>query len=194
VRVVARAVRFRLGKDTLEGPLRIDLRARPLGDRTDLSGSTFELDDTTRKWWARVSLPVAAVALGERPRLEARIVARTEDASPLAALIASQSATPKWALDALSTKGLEITGDLVAAKSLLEARGVRARSEGVDVGFELARRGEDERWAALVAAGPLRLGVGEAGGKTELRLVDAQPWFLRSIVAIRREDAPARVE
>jgi len=189
VHVDAQRLRIRIGAETMEGSFAIALHASQRQDSTDLAGSTAEFKSNessqTMDWWGRVELPTARFSARDSPRLRAQLVVQAKDASPLAAAIASNTAIPKWVLDAISTKGFAAEGEIVVAPSTLEARSVNARGAGVDLGFEFAKLGGEKEWALLVDIGLLTAGVDTANGKTDVLLFGARPWFREKTASLR---------
>ena len=188
-RFVAQSVRARVAGEALDGELRLDLHASEQGDSTVLSGSTVAFDGTVGSppvaWWARGSLRDAVLDARKGLRFRAHLAAEAKDASPLAAIVANDTAIPRWVLDAISTHGLAVTGDLLVSPSTFQARDVRARAAGIDLGFELAELGAEREWALLLDVGVVCAGVDVAGDQTDVLLFGAKPWFAKKTASLR---------
>jgi hypothetical protein len=180
-RIVGRGLRMRLGAQSMPGELVVALQAAARGDETDLSGSSISFQGAgtpdTLDWWGRVQLRETRLRLRPRPLFRTYITAEAKDASPWTALVASSTPIPQWVLSLVSTAQFEVTGELLATPSLLAARSVDADAKGADVRFELAKTQATTSWAMLLDLGAVVGGVGVAGGKTEVLLFGARPWF-----------------
>jgi hypothetical protein len=143
VAIAARGLRLRIGAQRMAGDLTVALNGKPEGAVTDLSGSqvAFKSDVAakTLDWWGRVRLHQAT--FGVRPGLLFRtyVSATAKDGSTLTALVADSTALPQWFIDAVLTKSLEATGELLVTPSIFAVRSVEAHAQGADVGFELGK-------------------------------------------------------
>ncbi len=180
-KLVARGLRMRMGAQSMPGELVVALQAVERGDRTDLSGSSISFQGAgtpdTLDWWGRVHL--RETTLRVRPRLMFRtfITAEAKDASPWTALVASSTPIPQWVLSLVSTAQFEVTGEVLATPSVLAARSVDADAKGATVRFELERTAAATNWAMLLDLGAVVGGIGVDGGKTQVLLFGARPWF-----------------
>ncbi|HTB72813.1 MAG TPA: hypothetical protein VK762_06200 [Polyangiaceae bacterium] len=186
---VAQEVHARVAGEALDGELRLDLHAIEQGGATDLSGSTVAFDGAVGSppapWWARGALRDALLDGRRGLRFHAHLVAESKDASPLAAIVANNTAIPRWVLNAISTSGLAATGDLLVSPSTFQARDVRARAAGIDLGFELAELGAEREWALLLDVGVVCAGIDVAGDQTDVLLFGAKPWFTKKTASLR---------
>ncbi len=186
---VAQAMHARVAGEALDGELRLDLHAAEQGGATDLSGSTVAFDGTVGSppapWWGRGALHDALLDARRGLRFHAHLVAEAKDASPLAAIVANNTAIPRWVLNAISTSGLAATGDLLVSPSTFQARDVRARAAGIDLGFELAELGAEREWALLLDVGVVCAGIDVAGDQTDVLLFGAKPWFTKKTASLR---------
>ena len=187
--VSVRNVRVQVGSQTMTGHVKVTVRAAQRGEVTDLAGTAVAFEDAggpeTIGWWGRVEATYARVRLRGGARLQARIAIRAKDAAPAVAMLANATAIPSWALDAISTKRLSATGEIVVAPRVLEARSVRALGDGVGLGFEFAKLGPEKQWALIVESGTLRAAVDAERGKTSVMLFGAEPWFLARSASLR---------
>ena len=110
-------------------------------------------------------------------RLRGQVTANAKDASPLAAMIAKNTAIPRFVLDAISTEGLVATGNMLVNPSTFQAESVTAHAAEIDVGFELAELGAEQEWALLLDVGAVCAGIDVSGSQTEVLLFGATPWF-----------------
>jgi len=182
VAITASDLRLRLGAQRMQGDLTVALSARQNGAVTELSGSQVAFKSTeaagTLDWWGRVQLRQATLSVRPGLRFRTFVSAAAKDGSPLTALVADNTALPQWVLDAVSTKGLEATGELVVTPSVFAVRSVEAHAQGADVGFEFGKiRKEKKEWALLLDLGVALAGVDVANGQTQVLLFGARPWF-----------------
>ena len=95
-----------------------------------------------------MQLGQATLSLVSGPRFRTSLRVAAKDASPLTALVADNTALPQWLIDAVSTKGFEATGEMVATPSVVALRSVRAHAEGADAAFEFGKIRKDRKeWA-----------------------------------------------
>jgi hypothetical protein len=179
--IAAHGVRIRIGAQTMAGELTVGLRATQSGDVTDLSGSHVEYKSAgapeTLDWWGRAQLRDASVRIHPEVRFRTRLSAEAKDASPVTALVASNTAIPQWLMNAVSTKQFEVTGGILMTSSVFAVRSLQAHAQGADVGFELSKIRANKDWALLLDIGAVVAGVDVANGKTQLLLFGARPWF-----------------
>lgn len=188
--VITQGLRARLGDEAIDGDLHIDVRARESNGSTALSGSTLAFNGTVgdppAPWWARATLPQALLDARGGLRFRGQIAANAKDASPLAAIVAKNTAIPRWILSAISTDGLVATGQLVVSPSTFQARSVTARSAGIDLGFELAQLGTEQEWALLLDVGAVSAGIdASSNSATDVLLFGAKPWFEKKTASLR---------
>jgi hypothetical protein len=179
--IAARDLRLRVGSARMVGDLTVALQATQSGGITDLSGSQVDFKSTgapdTLDWWGRVRLREATVQIRPAVRVRTQLAAEAKDASPLTALVASNTAIPQWVMNAVSTKQFEVTGEVLVTPSVFAVRSVQAHAEGAEVGFELSKIREDKDWALLLDVGAVVAGVDVANGKTQVLFFGARPWF-----------------
>ncbi|HLK40105.1 MAG TPA: hypothetical protein VKU41_25290 [Polyangiaceae bacterium] len=189
-------LRAHVGTDAMAGELRVAVRGVENRGIADFSGSTlsFSEDDAggTKAWWGRVELQNARFDT-QNPRFSATLLAHAKDASPLTSIVKSNTAIPNWLIDAVSTKGLEVKGEVLAGPSTFEARSVTARTEGIDADVEYGKSGPKNEWAMLLDIGVLSAGFhGCAGRKTEVQLLDARRWFEEKAASVKTRFPPAQ--
>jgi hypothetical protein len=188
LQVAARDLRLRVGSEELAGALTLAMRATQNGGVTDLSGSQVEFKNDAPEsadWWGRVHLRDATVRLLPELRVRTQLSAEARDASPLTALVASNTAIPQWLLSAVSTKQLAVTGEVLLTPSVFAVRSMQAHAEGADVGFELSSIRADRDWALLLDLGAVVAGVDVANGKSQVLLFGARPWFQRKAASLQ---------
>jgi hypothetical protein len=188
--VLVQGLRARLGEEPIDGELHVDVRARESDGATILSGSTLAFNGTVGQppapWWARATLPQALLDARSGLRFRGQIAANAKDASPLAAVVASSTAIPRWVLNAISTQGLVATGQLVVSPSTFQARSVTARAAGIDLGFELAELGNEQELALLLDVGVVSAGIDVSShSKMDVLLFGAKPWFEKKTASLR---------
>jgi hypothetical protein len=189
VAIAARGLRLRIGAQRMEGDLTVALSGKSEGAVTDLSGSqvAFTSDGAakTLDWWGRVRLRHATLDVRPGLRFRTYVSATAKDGSPLTALVADNTALPQWLIDAVSTKSLEATGELLVTPSVFAVRSVEAHVQGADVGFEFGKiRNEKKEWALLLDLGVALAGVDVADGQTQVLLFGARPWFHKKVALL----------
>lgn len=189
VALAAHNLRLRLGAERMQGELTVALRAKPNGAMTDLSGSqlAFRSDGAagTLDWWGRMRLHQASFGVRPGLRFRSDVTAAAKDGSPLTALVADNTALPQWLIDAVSTKGLEATGELLVTPSVFALRSVEAHAQGADVGFEFGKiRMQTKEWALLLDLGVALAGVDVTDGQTQVLLFGARPWFHAKVASL----------
>jgi hypothetical protein len=179
--IEARRLRVRVGAGKLDGELTAALQATQRGRVTELSGSRFEFKSAgapgTLDWWGKAHLDEATVRIHPDLRFRTRFRAQARDASPLTAYVASNTAIPRWLIDTVSTKQLDVTGEVLVSPTVFALRSVQARARGADVGFEMSTIGADKEWALLLDLGAVVAGIGDDDGTTQVLLFGARPWF-----------------
>jgi hypothetical protein len=189
VAVAARNLRLRLGAERMQGELTVAVHAKANGAVTDLSGTriAFRSDGApgTLDWWGRVQLRQATFCVRPGLRFRSAVSATAKDGSPLTALVADNTALPQWLIDAVSTKGLEATGELAVTPSVFALRSVEAHAQGADVGFEFGKiRQQKKEWALLLDLGVALAGVDVSDGQTQVLLFGARPWFHAKVASL----------
>ena len=91
--------------------------------------------------------------------------------------MASNTAIPRWLIGTVSTKQLDVTGEVLASPTVIALRSVQAHARGADVGFEMSNIGTDKEWALLLDLGAVVAGIGNDDGSTQVLLFGARPWF-----------------
>ncbi len=167
------------GED-LAGELAIDVKASAKRSGTDLSGTTVEFSSPAApgetEWWVRARVDDGALSTGDGMTFRGSLSANAKDASPLAAFIAKESPVPRWLVDAVPTKRLQITGDVRLGPSVLVVRALQAKADGSSVELEFESLPQWSEWAMLLEAGIVHAGVRAGDGGTEVVLFNAEPW------------------
>ncbi len=195
-RVVAPNLKVNAWGETLAGELGVEIKASARRSGTDLSGTTIEfaspaVPDSTG-WWVRARVDDGALSTGKGLRFHGFLSANAKDASPLAAFIAKESPVPRWLVDAVPTKRLQITGDVCVGPSVLVVRALQAKADGSSVDFEFESLEQWTEWAMLLQAGPVRAGVRAGDGGTEVVLFNAEPWYREQIAVLRAIESRGR--
>lgn len=189
ISLAADDLRLRMGSKRMAGELNVTLKARQRGSETDLSDSeiSFRGEGPTGQadWWGRVRLGEASLAIAPALRFSAAVSAAFKDGSPLTARIADSTPIPGWLLDAVSTKDLDVTGDLLLTPAVFAVQSVQARAKGANIRFEFGHVGQTtNEWALMLDLGVTVAGVDVANGQTQLQLVGAGPWFQSKAAAL----------
>jgi hypothetical protein len=181
--IAVRGLHARLGSQSARGDAQLAVLARRSEHWIDVSGSTLVFtgtmgsDTAPEDWWAHAELQHAIIHPKNGMRLRADIRAAAKDALPIAMAVASDTPVPSWLVDAVSTKGFEATGEILATPSELEARNVKAHAQGVDARFAFLHRPPGTQWILWVDLGLLKVGVHSDDGKSDVVLLGAQSWF-----------------
>jgi hypothetical protein len=180
--VAARGMHARIGSTSAGGDATLGVLAHASGHSVDVSGSTLAFtgglgSDAPAGWWARAELQRAIFDPKNGMHLRADIRATAKDASPIALAVARDTPVPSWLVNAVSTKGFEATGEILATPSAFEARSVKAHAEGVDARFAFLHRPRATQWILWVNLGLLEVGVHSDDGKADVVVLGARSWF-----------------
>ncbi len=186
-------VRLRLADSTLEGDVRAKVSAVRRRNVTDLSGTTLAFDSEPRPktfgWWARVGLSDTELRLSGGAALRSHVHVSAQNGSPAAAMIAANTALPRWVIDAVPMNDLRADADVRVASSDFEVRSLSAHGDSDTIRAEYTSRRGSAAWALLVEAGPLHAGFDSADGKSQLVLFGVSRWFDDEVESLKaRED------
>ena len=92
-------------------------------------------------------------------------------------IYAQRSAMPRWLLRLTDAGQVDATGRFAFSDGALALDGVRVSNDRYTVDANLRLAKDDKQGRLLVQWGKLSLGVGMAGGKTDLRLRGARAWY-----------------
>jgi hypothetical protein len=95
---------------------------------------------------------------------------------------------PPWAESLLKMKGVTATADVALARSLVDVKSLEADGGAFHILGRYHAAGGKKDGAFLLDAGPLAVGVGLRGGKSEIVLAGPRTWFREQ--AERQEPAP----
>ena len=132
----------------------------------------------------------AAVRIHPDVRFRTRFTAQARDASPLTAYVASNTAIPRWLIGTVSTKQLDLTGEVLASPTVFALRSVQAHARGADVGYEMSTIGAHKEWALLLDLGAVVAGIGNDDGSTQVLLFGARPWFRQRTESLHALERP----
>jgi len=190
VAILARNLHVRVADRHLAGDLTMTLRAKEHGTETDVSGTEVAFRSAagpkTVDWWVRARMRQATLQVRPGFRFRSGVVASARDGSPLTALVADNTAIPHWLIDVVSTRSLEVTGDVLVTPSVFALRSVEAHAAGAYVGFELGKiRRDRKEWAMLLDLGAALAGVDVTDGHTQVLLLGARPWFQAKVALLQ---------
>ena len=197
VTMTARQLRLRVAGEHVRGDLTAVLRAKQSGSVTDISGTEIVFESggganatpETLDWWGRLRLQQASLCLRPSLRFSTRLSAAAKDGAPLTALVADNTAIPKWLIEIVSTKRLRATGEVLVTPSVLAVRSVEAHAQGADFDFELGKiRSEKPEWALLLDLGAAVAGVDVTEGHTQVLLFGARPWYRAKVESIQADE------
>ncbi len=180
--LAAHGMHARIGSTSAGGDAQLGVLVHASGHSVDVSGSTLAFtgalgSDAPAGWWARAELQHAVFDPKNGPHLRADIRATAKDASPIAMAVAHDTPVPSWLVNAVSTKGFETTGEILATPSAFEVRSVKAHAEGVDARFAFLHRPQATQWILWVNLGLLEVGVHSDDGKADVVILGARSWF-----------------
>jgi hypothetical protein len=195
--VVLRHLQAHIGTEPLVGSLAIHVVARRGEESTDLSDTevafqgapTSPSSAPTDGWWARAKLSKATLRRGPGSTLGATIHVTAKDASVASAVIATQTAIPKWVLDAVPMTHLDATGDLLVRPSSLQVRSLLARGDSDSVRLEYDSSPSSTEWALLVEEGALQVGFHLTNGGLDLAPFVGLPWFAARAASLRARES-----
>ncbi|HET8948269.1 MAG TPA: hypothetical protein VFQ07_14920, partial [Candidatus Polarisedimenticolia bacterium] len=125
--------------------------------------------------WGILKVPAADLRTGPPRMLYAHADLRAQNAQPLYRLVNAK--LPPWAESLLKMEGVTATADVALARSLVDVKSLEAKGGAFHIlGRYHAARGKKDG-AFLLDAGPLALGVGLRGGKSEIVLAGPRTWF-----------------
>ncbi len=188
------ALRGHLASKDLFGNLSIHLRARKDRDATVLSGSTFAFDSIVtvpagvrdEGWWGHAELPLAELRAADGPTFHARLHLSASDASPIWALVASQTPVPRWLLATLPMNHLEMTGELLANPGTLDIRSLSAQGGSDRIELEYSSQNKRTEWALLAEAGTIGTSFHMQSGHMDFVLVNARAWYEERVATLRK--------
>jgi hypothetical protein len=191
--VNARGVRARVGRTEVLGNLEVQLRARRIGDSTDLSGSTVEVTDAGEetaapagdRWWGRLVLRAATLRTKGGARFDANAHLAAKDATPATVLLSQNTGVPAWIANIFRMPVLDADAELQVAPSSFEARSLVARGGGTSIRVEYARREGRQEGAVLMELGWIDLAYDLSDGATGLVLLGSKGWFERKAGTMR---------
>jgi hypothetical protein len=195
--VLIRNMQAHFGTAPLAGSLSIRVVGRRGEGVTDLSGTEVAFDGAstspsrppTGGWWARARLSNATLRRGPDSALRATIHVTAKDASVAAAVVATQTAIPRWVLDAVPMTHLDATGDVLACPSSLRVRSLLARGDTDSVRFEYDSSSRNTEWALLVEEGALQFGFHQNHGALDFAPFVGVPWFTARTAEMRAPEA-----
>ena len=190
-----RDVRARVASTQLFGDLTASVRARRspgARETTDLSGSTFAIRragtgdaaPSDQGWWANAALRDAKVRTRDGAQFDAKIHVDAKDATPATALVAGNTAVPRWAADLFRMPVLDADGELRIAPRLLEVRSLVAKGGGQSLRMDYANRGDRHEGAMLIDVGAVEVGYDLTDGAMGLVLLGSEGWFARKQAAL----------
>jgi len=163
--------------------------------RTDFAGSRLEVRRVLVKrgheapwpWWGILEVPAAHLGAGPPRVLHAHARLRAQNAQPLYRLLNAQ--LPPWAESLLKMEGVTATADVAHARSFTDVKRLEARGGAFHIlGRYHHAKGKHDA-AFLIDAGPLVVGIGLAGGASEVVLATPRVWFRDQMA---RADVPSR--
>jgi hypothetical protein len=149
----------------------------------DFAGSRLEVrkvlvkrgNETPWPWWGILEIAAADLRTGPPRVLYAHANLRAQNAQPLYRLLNAK--LPPWAESLLKMEKVTATADVALARSFVDVKSLEAQGGAFHIlgRYHAIHGGKDG--AFLIDAGPLALGVGLSGGKSELVLVGSRTWF-----------------
>ncbi|HEV8201916.1 MAG TPA: hypothetical protein VGS03_18035, partial [Candidatus Polarisedimenticolia bacterium] len=165
-----------------EGQLRL-ARLDLHGGLLDFAGSHLEVrkvmvkrgKETPWPWWGVLELPAGDLRTGPQRVFYAHPALRAQNAQPLYHLLNAK--LPHWAEWMLKMEGVTATADVALGPSFADVKSLEARGGAFHILGRFHRAKELNDGAFLIDAGPLVVGVGLHGGKSEVALATPRTWF-----------------
>jgi hypothetical protein len=177
-----------LGKSTVvSGDVRgeVDLRRWSLdAGRVDVGGSRVELlrvkaPGGTDDWWANLQLASGTLDPTAPAQWHSQIVAEARDTRPFIGAFVEGSSLPQWLVPLLTADGLRVRGAVSVGPGEIALRDCIATAGVLHAQATLAKRGDSTSGVAVVASGPLAVGVELRDGGTHVELANAERWYHR---------------
>jgi hypothetical protein len=196
-RIVAQAVRAKIGASAVSGDVDVQVKARGSerdGESTDFSGTSVAITHAGAgdaraqpedAWWGTVDLAKATLSTRGGPRLEAQVHVKAKDASPATVLVSQNAGVPEWAANIFRMPILDATADLRFTKSSFEIRSLVARGGAQSIRMEYARHGERTEGALLADLGLVEVGYDLTDGATGIVLLGSETWFNGKVASMR---------
>lgn len=194
---VARAVRLRVGSESVAGTLSMKLSARPREGLTDISGTELSFDSVpaapgptqSKAWSAHAWLTAGSLRNRQRLGVWARVRLNATDVSLPDAIIADRTSIPAWVLEAVPMRRLDATCEVLATSSSLQVRSLVARGATDSVKLEYAASKTGSEWALLVQEGVLVAGFHSRDGGVDVAPFASSGWFEERAAAIRQSES-----
>jgi len=176
-----------------EGRLRL-ARLDLHGGLLDFAGSHLEVrkvmvkrgNETPWPWWGILEIPAADLRTGPPRVLYAHAALRAQNAQPLYRLLNAK--LPSWAEWLLKMEGVTATADVALGPSFADVKSLEARGGAFHILGRYHREKGTNNAAFLIDAGPLVVGVGLRGGKSEVEIATPRTWFRDRLA---RQDTPS---
>ncbi|MCL2450566.1 MAG: hypothetical protein FWD17_16585, partial [Polyangiaceae bacterium] len=185
--------RLAIGPSKASGNVRaeVDVRGWSLGSgRVDLGGSRVEVTSVrapgrTDDWWANVELASGTLDPGAFPAWHSQIVAQARDIRPFVGRLVEATSLPSWLVPVLTVDNLRARGALSAGREGLDLRNWSATAGPVRAQATLKKRGDATTGVAVLASGPLAVGIELREGRAHVELTDAEGWYRRKVAGER---------
>ena len=127
--------------------------------------------------WLRAHAPTARALMATPIELDGEATVAMADLRLLLEIYAERSAMPRWLLRLTDAGQVDAAGHFAFRDGALALDNVRVSNDRYSVKANLRLAKDDKQGRLLVQWGKLSLGVGMAGGKTDLRLRGARDWY-----------------
>jgi hypothetical protein len=196
-RIVAQAVRAKIGASAVSGDVDVQVKARGNereGESTDFSGTSVAIThagagdaraQSEDAWWGTVDLAKATLSTRGGPRLEAQVHVKAKDASPATVLVSQNAGVPEWAANIFRMPILDATADLRFTKSSFDIRSLVARGGAQSIRMEYARHDQRTEGALLADLGLVEVGYDLTDGATGIVLLGSETWFNAKVASMR---------
>lgn len=127
--------------------------------------------------WLRVHVPSARASVGTPLQFDGQARASMADLRLLLAIYAERSRMPKWLLRLADAGTVDASGRFRFFDNALLLDDVLVRNDRYTLDARLRLAQGDKQGRLLVQWRRLALGIGMAGGKTDLQLMGARDWY-----------------
>ena len=149
--------------------------ARLTGGHLNLTDASVSgTGDGARPWWMRVTLLPGRLRPARGVLLSGAVSARARDGRPFLALV---QGLPGWLEKRFDVEGLAGRARVQLGESSVSIERLTARAGDFRIDGEYRARGASRTGTLLVDAGPISVGIGISGRKTELDVLAPRRWF-----------------
>ncbi|MEQ1502355.1 MAG: hypothetical protein ABMB14_08995 [Myxococcota bacterium] len=154
---------------------RLELRQVGIVDRSP-SGRGPD-PDSSRSWWATVTVPEGKAMVGQPVYLDAQIALRSADSVPFVRVFAERKELAGWLQKALSIDDVVGGGRLKLGSDTVELSPFAVTAGNYEVRMRWYRQRRANRGSVFARYGKLSVGMRFDGDEREVHVFDARDWF-----------------